>query len=294
MISHATANPSTSLIDIELSKLIETDRLDVPMLPEVARKVVQVAEDPESDSATMSKLIQGDQTLAAQVMRIANSAMYNPGGASMVSLQQAITRLGMKRMAEIALAASLHAELFNVPGYEDHVVNILKRALAAGLWAKEIARSARKNVEAAFLGGLMHDIGRPVALQCIVQVARKHEIELSEDDIFSLEERYQRQIGTKVVEQWQLPEMVREVVAFFDNPEAAENNQFQVLTVIAGALFADIQFNGEGKAVEIDEENSEKILTNNTMAELNFYRTDIEELLEKADQVRESVEAMSL
>ncbi|RMF17534.1 MAG: HDOD domain-containing protein, partial [Gammaproteobacteria bacterium] len=64
------------------------------MLPEVVHKVIQITADPESGAADLVKVIQGDQALAARVMRIANSAAYSPT-ASIVSLQQAIARLGM-------------------------------------------------------------------------------------------------------------------------------------------------------------------------------------------------------
>lgn len=285
MISNAASSTNYPGLEQKLGELIENNHLDVPMLPEVARKAVQLAEDPDGDSTTMSQLIQSDQTLAAQVMRIANSAFYNPGGASMVSLQQAITRLGMKRMAEIALAASLHAKLFDVPGYEDHVITMLRRALAAGLWAKEIARSARKNVEAAFLGGLLHNIGRPVVLQAVVELARKLELELSEDDLYRLEKKFQRSVGLKVVQHWKMPSTVCEVVEHFDNHhELSSSNQLQVMIVVAGALFADTLIDETHS-----EEQQESLLTSDIMAELNFYRSDIEDLLEKSQQIKDSV-----
>lgn len=272
-------------LEQQFVKLIESNQLEVPMLPEVARKAVHLAEDPDGDSSIMAKLIQSDQTLAAQVMRIANSSFYNPAGAAMVSLQQAITRLGMKRMAEIALAASLHAKLFDVPGYENHVLDLLKRALAAGLWAKEIARSARKNVEAAFLGGLLHDIGRPVVLQTIVELARLNAIELSSDEIYGFEDKYQRRVGARVVRLWKMPGMVCDVVEHFDNyQQLSSNNQVQVMMATAGALFADnLTDNASNK------QNHELIINSGLMAELNFYRSDIEELLAKAPEMQASL-----
>lgn len=272
-------------LEQQFVKLIESNQLEVPMLPEVARKAVQLAEDPNGDSSTMAKLIQSDQTLAAQVMRIANSSFYNPTGAAMVSLQQAITRLGMKRMAEIALAASLHAKLFNAPGYEAHVLDLLKHALAAGLWAKEIARSARKNVEAAFLGGLLHDIGRPVVLQAVVELARLNAIELSREETYGFEEKYQRRVGARVVNLWKMPSMVCDVVEHFDNYQDLSNsNQLQVMIATAGALFAD-----NLTEEPANEEKHNLILKSTLMAELNFYHSDIEELLAKASEMQASL-----
>ncbi len=289
MINQAAANASSGF-EQRLKHALENQALEVPMLPEVARKAVQLAEDPNGDASSMAKLIQGDQTLAAQVIRIANSAMYNPAGASMVSLQQAITRLGMKLLAEIAVAASLHAKLFDVPGYEDHVSATLKRALASGLWAKEIARAARKNVEAAFLGGLLHDIGRPVVLQLAVELARRHKLALSESEICNLETKYQRSVGTRVVNAWKMPSIVCSVVEHFGSyKELNSSHQTQVMIAMAGALFADC-FDRD----ETADENKAALLESDLMADLNFYQDDIEALFEKADVVNTTVGSLSL
>jgi len=278
-----------SSVEEQLNKLIEENRLEVPMLPEVAQKVVKLTEDNDSDASDMSTLIQGDQSLAAQVMRIANSAMYCPGGGSMVSLQQAITRLGMRHIGEIALAVSLNAHLFDAPGYEEHVMKILKRALAAGLWAKEIARSARKNVEAAFLGGLMHDIGRPVAIQSIVEISASLGVQLSSEEVYRLEDKYQGRIGLKVVRGWEMPATVCDVIEHVDNYKQANKNQALIMIVQAGALLAQT----------LNEENTDSLTdkaaalgSEDVLADLNFYTSDIEILLEKEEPIKSSVETM--
>ena len=85
-----TANQLIS--DIET--IMDKGGIQVPLLPEVANKVVTLSQNPESDAIQLAQLIQSDPSLAAHVMRIANSAACTPT-ASLVSLQQAITRLGM-------------------------------------------------------------------------------------------------------------------------------------------------------------------------------------------------------
>jgi HD-like signal output (HDOD) protein len=103
-----------------LASLIEGKLIDVPMLPEVANKALILSQDPESDASAMAKLDQSDQSLAGHVMRIANSVAYTPL-TNLVSLQQAVARLGMGIISEIALSASIGAKLFKTPGYEQHI-----------------------------------------------------------------------------------------------------------------------------------------------------------------------------
>ena len=69
-----TASKNQSIVQM-LSQKIEKDQIEVPMLPEVANKVMRLTQDPDSESGDLARLISSDQTLAGHVMRIANSAL---------------------------------------------------------------------------------------------------------------------------------------------------------------------------------------------------------------------------
>ncbi|WP_188151915.1 HDOD domain-containing protein [Teredinibacter waterburyi] len=288
MNSAATITPAYQTVDSKLSEMITSNHIDVPMLPEVAGKVVRLTQDPESDASDLAKLIQSDQTLAGHVMRVANSAAYTPNS-SMVSLQQAITRLGMKLISEIALAASVNSSLFNTPGYDAHIQYILRFSLASSLWAKEIARSCRKNVEAAFLTGLLHDIGRPVAVQNSLEIAQQLGLELSKKEVFALEQKHQRAIGIKVIQQWEMPAVVTAVVEHFDNYEEPHDHQDQTMITVAGAEFAEHMMCEEGETVCTSDE---ELMAMPVLADLNLYQDEVVALLDKTERVKSAMEAM--
>ncbi len=279
----------TAISDL-LQERIDQHDLEVPLLPEVAGKVVRLTQDPESEAADLAKLIQSDQTLAGQVMRVANSAAYSPSN-SMVSLQQAITRLGMKLIAEIALSASINGQLFNTPGFESHVAYQIRHSLAAGLWAKEVARACRKNVEAAFLAGLLHDIGRPVAVQSALQVAKKLKLKPTKQNILSIEDAFQQQIGVAVVEKWEMPQSVCDSVKFFHNYSAEHGAQLQTMIVVGGAQVAS-HFMCEEDQIDacmtLDELKAQPVF-----GDLNLYPDQVDQLLEKEAQITSALEAMA-
>jgi len=280
----------------QLLHLIEQDEIEVPMLPEVASKVVQLVQRPDSNAAALSALIQGDQVLAAKVMQIANSALYRtgPGVDNMMSLQQAITRLGLTLIGEVALAASINSSMFDAPGYEQHIKKTLRRSLATGLWAKEIARITRKNVEAAFLSGLLHDMGRPVVVQSVVAIAKSMGVTPSRDEVSALENEYQRRIGLKVVKDWEMPTSVCEVVQYFDNYQDQAGDQTQIMIVVAGDLLATVVGLARDETGELDmEEIAGQLLSEDVFTELNFYPDDIDALVQKAEQVTSTAESMS-
>lgn len=263
--------------------------IDVPMLPEVAGKVVRLTQDPDSDAAELAQLTQSDQPLAAHVMRVANSAAYSPN-ASLVSLQQAITRLGMRVISEIALAASINSELFNTPGYEKYVQHILNSSLAAALWSKETARMCRKNVEAAFLSGLLNDIGRPVAVQTALTMVKEQNIDITRDLLLSVEKQTKRDIGLKVLEAWEMPTAVTNIVAYFDHYDVEHPGQLQTKIVVAGTTIARHLFREDGEESELSKD---ELIRHPIFADINLYPDEIEQLLDKEDIVKSTMETMA-
>jgi len=268
-----------------LEQLINAGGIDVPMLPEVANKALLLAQNPDSDATEMAKLIQGDQSLAAHVMRIANSVAYTPM-ANLVSLQQAIARLGMRVISEIALTASIGTKLFNTPGYEKYVAQSWRHALATGLWAKEIARHCRSNVELAFLAGLLHSIGRPAVIQAILDLAKQQQIELTNDDVLALEHNYAQKISKSVVTTWNMPILVIEAVSYFADYANAPTGVNQVALVNAGAQYATYMLQPE----ELDKDS---LFALPVMATLNLYQDEVEALLAHSEAVQGRLEGLS-
>ena len=65
-------------VERALVERIDKDRIELPVLPQVAGRVMALANDPSADAARLSALIHQDQALAAHVLRIANSPAYMP------------------------------------------------------------------------------------------------------------------------------------------------------------------------------------------------------------------------
>ncbi len=282
-----TATNEHAIVSI-LNQRIQEDDIDVPMLPEVANRVVQLTRDPDSEASDLAKLIQSDQALAGHVMRIANSALYSPNS-TLVSLQQAITRLGMQIIADIALAASLNSKMFNAPGFEKFILDNLRYSFLTGLWSKEIARACRKNVETAFLAGLLHDIGRLVGIQLVLEVARSLRTKIGATDILTLANHFQRTLGVKVVTQWEMPTLVCDVVTWFDEPEHAGPSREQTFAVVAGTIFASHFAPANKYRTKIDLDT---LRAHPSLADLNLYPEDIDKLLAKAEIVKAASESI--
>ncbi len=280
----STENGSLELEET-LRQLINRGGIEVPMLPEVANKALLLAQNPESDAAEMASLIQSDQSLAGHVMRIANSVAYTPLS-NLVSLQQAVSRLGMTIISEIALAAAIGAKMFKTPGYEDYVADIWQHALATSLWAKEVARHCRSNVEVAFLAGLLHSIGRPAVLQAILDLAKTHNSTVTENEVHQLENKYCQQVSEAVVHKWQMPELVIEAVCAYTNYNSALTAGVQATHVVVGSRFATHMLTPE----KLDKET---LFSLPVLGKLNLYPDDVEKIFEQTESVKSRLEGLS-
>lgn len=248
--------------------------LSVPMLPEVAQRAMILASDPQSDAASLAKLIQTDQSLAAHVMRIANSAAYSPNG-NIVSLQQAISRLGMGLIAEITLTATLNSIQFNVKGYNSTLQHIWQHALASALWAKEICRLARKNVEAAYISGLLHSIGKAV----IIQELAKDQQQYDKQQVLKVAALCFRQVGQRIVSAWEMPEVIVQSMYPKQPSQLAD-------AVKVAAAFARVQLH------ESQDWSSLQQLPQ--LCSLNLYEEDVLSLVSMQSQIQAATEALIL
>lgn len=259
-------------------RLIFEDQLEcrdikLPMLPKVAAMVIQLTMDDDTDAQRLAKLIQSDQALAGHVMRIANSPIYRPVSA-FVSLQQAIARLGIITIGEIAMATSLNSNLFSAPGSEKLLRALWYKSLICSAWAREIARMRRTNVESSFLAGLLCSIGKPVVVQGI------DEFGLDADTVQAFIDEYYVRAGSILAENWDLPEVVKGVIIHHSDPDYDGEFESEVINVRAALCLA--------------EESDVDTLSDEMKEQLNFYPEEIEVLREKGDIVDSWVTAVEV
>lgn len=277
---------TTDVFRQALAEKVESETLDLPMLPEVARETLAMARDEKSDASALAKLIYRDQSLAAHLLQIANSAAYL-GSNKIVSLQQAVARLGFRVISEITLAMVVKAQLFNVKGQEKVLAYLWQHALASGAWSREIARALRYNVESAFLCGLLHEIGKPVTLQAIIDIGRENDLTPTHGDLEILMDEFHIPVGVMLATQWKLPEPVIESIAYYQSYDLATSFAKEAMIVHCSDAFTTTMI----RDAAMDEEYLRNLPA---IAELNLYPDDVTALIAKQDLVKETIEALSI
>lgn len=250
---------------------IDTGRVELPILPEMAQRVAQATRDDHTDVRKLAALVMRDQALAAHVMRIANSALYGAGG-PIVSLQQAVARLGMERIRQIALQVACQGAVFFVPGRMVEVRALFRQALAAAFLTAEIARMRRRNVEEGYLCGLLHGVGRPVLLQLIGKLEKSLGTSFEPEIVSPVIAEYHAKAGALLTKAWNLPEALQLAVAFHEQPQEAGDHIDGATMTNYGAALAQFAL----AAVPAEEA---AVRDHQAIGPLNLYPADVEALL---------------
>ena len=263
---------------------IEERRFDVPLLPTVASRILELCHDEEADARQITDLIQSDQSLAAHVMKLANSPVYSPNG-NLVSLQQAITRLGMNNISEIAVSSSLNARTFSIPKLQDELDSIWTHSLATALWAKEIARECRNNVECVFLCGLLHSIGKPAVLQLATDLSRNNPDESGLENWRALVNSFHQRLGLAIAAHWKMPRVVVEVLQNIEPFSRAALEHMPTAIVHAATYFAKHLM--DPALLPVDQ-----LFELESLQPLNLYQEQVELLVSRMDEVKVCMETL--
>jgi putative nucleotidyltransferase with HDIG domain len=225
-----TMSTATSDLSRLFEKQISEQDLELPMMPGTAAEVMALCQQDTTDAAKLSAVIHRDQTIASNVLRVANSAAFG-GQVGCASLQQAVSRLGMRHITEIAVAVSVRARLFANPVCAELLQSLWRHAVLAGFFTKEIARVRRRNVEIAFLCGLLHDIGKAVLLNNVDRATGRTGTVLPVAYLAAALHEQHVAAGSLLARQWRLPEQIEEAIRWHHEPAAATRFQEMTMTV---------------------------------------------------------------
>lgn len=219
-----------------LAERLARGLVEVPMLPQTASRVLTLCNEATCDARKLAELIQHDAGLAGHVLSVANSAAYAPRE-PIVSLSQAISRLGFRIICEIAVAVAVKGKVFAVRGREELARQLWTHSAMAGAWAKEIARARRRNVEGAFLCGLLHDIGKPATLQTILEMCAARSLAVEATDADQVMHEFHERVGAHVLESWTFPAWMSAAVLHHHDPDrAGEHVEWARTTQLADLL----------------------------------------------------------
>lgn len=146
------------MIDSELNAIINSVG-DLPPMPIVATKVLNMMANPDYEMAELAGAIAHDPAVAARILKIANSSFYSLQR-QVNSLEQAVFILGEKTLKSLVLASCLKG-MNRFFGLVEKM--LWEDSIGCAAAARMIAlRFGCVDPEEAFLSGLLHHIGKTV------------------------------------------------------------------------------------------------------------------------------------
>jgi HD-like signal output (HDOD) protein len=232
-------------IDRVLHAAMADESLELPPPPQVVTEVMRLtrgegaaSDTPDASTTELASLIQRDMALAGQVMRVANSAVY-ARRSPVVTLPQAIAWLGIREIRNIAFAVALKGQVFASAYFRNEVTDLWRESVITALFAQEIARLKRRNVESAYLCGLLHRAGMAVILNRVGATVLKLRLTPDSSHVLQLAARHEARVGTLLSIAWQLPPSVSAAISHWRDPPAAELSRAEVMEVALARQISD-------------------------------------------------------
>ena len=216
----------------------------LPTLPTVAIKVIETALDERASARDVAEIVTTDQALASKLLKVVNSPSM--GLRHEVSdISQAIVLLGFQVLKSLVLSISVFSESFETAGNKGlRKPEYWRHCLAAGAAARALAVQRRyPNPEEAYIGGLLHDLGKVVLDQHVseyyskVLELQKEAEETPRDVEYSVLRTDHAEVGSWVAQRWNLPKCIQRVLKYHHSLlDAAElSSQERVLVALVSA-----------------------------------------------------------
>ena len=191
--------------------------LRLPPFPQVAVRVLRLANDENVQLHQLCDLISSDPAFASEVLTVANSLLYAPRYPS-TSILQAIAVLGANTLQGMCVMVGVRAYLGKAMSFPS-MRKLWRHNLACAIIAERMAAAGFIDKDMAYTCGILHDVGR-MALAVIQPKAyaallEKHcgaaaTILEAERELFGWDHC---ETGQQLVSDWKLPDDFEAVVA---------------------------------------------------------------------------------
>jgi len=211
--------PGNSRLAEELEKIvtkrIAADHLVLPAMPPMAVKVLALTKEADFSLKEAASLIEKDPILAALLLKLASSAAMG-AREPIKSVLQAVTRLGVQRLRNFLIEATTRRVFESRdPRISEATKGVWEHSLAVAILARDVvAFSNSGDPEFGYLGGLLHDIGKPIVATMLLEAekavlgAKANALWISGTEWVGVIQRCHRRVGVALAEKWEMPDGV--------------------------------------------------------------------------------------
>jgi len=203
----------------------------LPTIPMVLLKLNDILKDPRTTMTQIADVISKDQTCAARVLRLVNSAYYSLPR-KITNLKEAVVWIGINPLRHLLLATTVFDLIpINNKGGKLNREQFWYHTIGCSVASRVIGQfSSMANPEELFAAGLLHDIGK-VALDYLlhdefvqaVDLAHNEKIHIAKAErrIFGFDHSI---VGGLLAEKWHFPSKIQTCIKYHHQP--FRNNKY--------------------------------------------------------------------
>ncbi len=185
-----------------IRRRLESKTLEIPRLPHVAGRILELAGNPNTTIDEVVEAISTDPLTVARILTLANSAAYG-GGSRIEGLESALMRLGSKAVQDMVFAESIRLKIFSTRSYLPLLEQSWRLSLGTALACQALSKATGIEPGSAFLLGLLHETGKPVLVHSVSEYERQNRGHaLGSDMVEILMSQLHEEVGAHVLESW--------------------------------------------------------------------------------------------
>ncbi|MGC4082375.1 MAG: HDOD domain-containing protein [Vicinamibacterales bacterium] len=174
--------------------------------------------------------------MAANVVRLANSA-FSASVTTITSLSDAVVRVGTRAVRQLVTASCLTSQLRNPRTYGSAAREMVDHSIGTAYLAWLVADRVDDDPDAAFLCGLLHDIGKFVILK-LAHIDRPVPPAMTEARLTQCIQARHAQVGGRALARWQFADEIRVPVTWHHEPGQAHGHLPQAAIAYAANRLA--------------------------------------------------------
>ncbi len=221
--SHTASGQSTA--SLNAAKVVQVTG-DLPAMPHIAAQVMDKLSNPNSTPKDIYTLISKDQSLAARVLKVANSPYYG-ASRSISSLRDAILFMGFDAIKSLIMTAVMKG-MFSAMSLSEKL--LWEHSIGCGVASKMLAEEVGfQSPDEAFLTGLMHDIGKAVLFLRIPDMMKDIMQEAYNEgtDFYEVEQQKlgftHAEVGQVIADKWRFALDIEDAIANHHHPDQARS-----------------------------------------------------------------------
>lgn len=182
----------------------------LPVFDRTGLRIQRETAKADPNIAVIEKMVVCDQALTSQVLRMANSAFYK-GLTKVSTINQAMVRLGIREIANIAMLASQKKSFrAKIPTIKKLMDDLWRHSIGCAIGSQWIAKRCNHQARSqeAFTAGLLHDMGKLLILAVTEAISSSGKIKKlpSMELLGEVMDNFHATCGYLLLKKWNLPD----------------------------------------------------------------------------------------